>query len=164
MTTRTLVLLFGCVAGCMAPAKTPSLMPRAIERQSAAVEPVSVTPEARPIDTSLAARIAALISEVQSGAAEFTKAEGSAMAIAAGRGAAAGSEAWIAAEQARSALQAARQRSAAALGELDALVIAQVEAAADDSKTGGVEALRAAQMAAEAIVARQTARLDELSL
>ena len=156
--------LIMALAACMAPAKTPSLMPRAIERRGEAVDPVVPVPVAKSLDASLTAKIAALLAEATNGDAEFTKADGSgAGAIRAGRGAAAGSEAWILAEQARSALQAARQRSAAALGEIDSLLIAQAEAASIDPTVGGLSELRAAQAVAEAMVSRQNARLDDLS-
>lgn len=147
----------------MAPANPPSLAPRAIETRGEAVDPQPTTPAVRPLDASLSSRIAALLAEATSGDSEFAKAEASGSAtLAAGRKAAEGSEAWIAAQTAQSALEIARQRTASALAEIDSLVVAQAEATARDPSEGGLSELQAAQAVIEAMVNRQTTRIEEL--
>jgi hypothetical protein len=128
------------------------------------VEAAPVTPHSHPLDASLAAKISALLAEGASGDAEFSKAEtSSAGSLKSGRGAPQGSEAWVGAEQARSALEVARQRTAAALGEIDDLVIAQAEANTTDSSKGGLSELQAAQSVIEAMVNRQTRRIEAVT-
>jgi hypothetical protein len=152
------------LGGCMAPANPPSLAPRAIEMRADAVDPVPSMPPAQPLDSSLASRIAALLAEATAGDADFAKSEASgSSALAAGRKATEGSEAWIGAQAAQSALEVARQRTAAALGEVDSLVVAQAEAVARDPSTGGLSELQAAQAVIEAMVNRQTARIEQLT-
>ena len=63
----------------------------------------------------------------------------------------------------RSALQVARQRSAAALADLDALAIAYGEQTSRDATIGGLAEIQSALKEAEAIVNRQTARLETLN-
>lgn len=158
--------LFACafLMSCAAPANPPSLLPRAIEsRSSAESQPLSPVVAAK-IDAALLENLASLVAEAGAGNADFTSAERSgAAALAAGSGASLGSEPWIAAELVRSALQVARQRSAAALTEIDALAIAQNDRASRDATVGGLLEIQAAQTQVEAIVAAQTDRLDALS-
>jgi hypothetical protein len=160
----TTALLVFSLSGCMSAAQTPSLQPRAIESRGEAVEAPPQQPAVQPVDATLTAKIAALVAEAARGDAEFARTDTSTnAAIRAGRNARTGSEAWIAGEQARSALEAARQRTASALGEIDALVIAQVEAAASDPAKGGSVELQTAQSTIAAMVARQSARIEELT-
>ena len=161
---RVSILGAFAVSGCMAPANPPSLAPRAIEMRADVVEPVTSTPPARPLDASLASRIAALLAEASAGDADFAKTyASSAAAMRAGRGASEGSEVWIGAQAAQSALEIARQRTAAALAEIDSLVVAQAEAASRDASKGGLAELQAAQAVIEAMVNRQTVRIEELT-
>jgi hypothetical protein len=150
--------------GCAAPANPPSLMPRAIESRSevSPTPPPSIPPQ--PATVSLVAKIAALLAEAKAGERDFAKtsATGSA-ALKSGRAATPGSEAWIAAEQIQSALQVARQRSAAALAEIDTLAVTQAELETRDPSIGGFMQIQAAQAEVEAIVARQSATLENLS-
>ena len=67
-----------------------------------------------------------------------------------------GTEAWVNAQAARSSIQVVRDRSAAALAEVDSLAIGQN--ASDRPK--GIPELREAQVEIEAIVARQTAAIE----
>jgi hypothetical protein len=159
----TLVLSLAA-AGCVAPANPPSLMPRAIESR----RDVSPTPPpavaARPASASLMAKLAALLADAQAGERDFAKASATGgAALKAGRAAAPGSEAWIAAQQVQSALQVARQRSAAALAEVDTLAVTQGELESRDPAAGGFVQIQAAQAEIEAIVARQTAMLERLT-
>lgn len=118
----------------------------------------------RPVSAPMALQIARLVAEAKAGEADFAKVNQSGGAtVMAGRSAALGSEAWVAAELVRSALQVARQRSAAALAEIDSLAVMQGELAPRDPRAGGLAEIQAAQTEIEAIVTRQTARLDRLS-
>ncbi len=74
-----------------------------------------------------------------------------------------GSEAWIATEMARSALEVARQRSASALADVDALLVENTEAASGDNKVAGLAEILAVQSEIAAIVDRQTRRLNTLT-
>jgi light-regulated signal transduction histidine kinase (bacteriophytochrome) len=152
------------VYGCAAPANPPSLLPRAIETRPD-VSPISQTPVAlMPISASLAARLAQLVAEAKAGDLDFAKViKAGGTTVAAGRSATLGSEPWVAAEQVRSALQVARQRSAGALAEIDSLAVAQSELATRQSDAGGLTEILAAQAEVDAIVTRQTARLDALN-
>ena len=126
-------------AACSAPANPPSLLPRAIEKRSET--PVVAPPLAAPkaIDQTLAAKLNILLKEARAGEADFTETQASGnSALASGRNAPSGSEAWIAAEIVLSALQVARQRSASALSEIDTLAINQGEFASRDSTVGGL--------------------------
>ena len=97
----------------------PSLAPRAAE----AVDPRVPIPSeviAGPADPALAARIAELLADVRAGDAAFQSAAQDAERLAAAAGPAQ-SESWIAAQQALSAAVAAREPTARALGDIDAL-------------------------------------------
>lgn len=164
--TRTQLLLLVCffASACAAPANPPSLLPRAIETQALTTEPAPPPVLPGPIDAGLAKKIAVLLEEARSGDQAFVSAERSgAAALSAGHKAALGSESWIAAELVRSALQVARQRSAGALSEIDSLAITQGELASRNASIGGVSDIQLAQTEIEAIVSRQTARLDALN-
>ena len=152
------------MSGCVGPANPPSLMPRAIEAQANAPPPAPPVAVQKQIDASMAAKLAASIAEANAGDTDFLKADQGGMnTILAGNRAPEGSEAWVAAEVARSALQVARQRSAGALAEIDALAIAHAEAALRDPTIGGSAEIAAAQTGIETIVTRQTARLEALN-
>lgn len=158
------LLMCALLASCVALANPPSLLPRAVESRSSA-ESKPTSPVVAPvIDPALTKALAVLVAEARAGSADFASAERSgASALAAGAGAPFSSEPWIAAELVRSALQVARQRSAAALTDIDALAIAQNDRASRDATVGGLREIQAAQTRVEAIVAGQTARLDALS-
>ncbi len=164
MKTLAFPIICFVATACSTPANPPSLLPRAIEtRPEAAAQPSSVVLSKR-ITPALAAKINALLIEAKAGDAEFVATEVTGnSAVAAGRRALQGSEAWIAAELVRSALQVARQRSAGALAEIDTLAINQGELTSRDSTVGGLAEIIATQAAIEAIVARQTARLEALN-
>ncbi len=152
------------VVGCAAPANPPSLLPRAIEKQTetVAARPSMAAPAG--IAPALALKINALLIEAKAGNADFVKTEAAgSRTLVVGRNAPQGSEVWIAAELVRSALQVARQRSAGALAEIDTLAINQGEVAARTLTTGGLPEILSAQADIEAIVARQTARLEAFS-
>jgi hypothetical protein len=145
----------------MEAARPPSLAPRAVEKGEASQPATATVAAARPIEPALAGRIATLMASLRAGDADFAQAAASgASALAGGRGADTGTERWIAAQQIVSALQAARQRSADALAELDSLTVAQIRTTADDPSAGGLAELQAAQAEGAAIVTRQTAQIE----
>lgn len=149
MRSHTLLLvplLAGCAPGAMRP---PSLAPRAAEAIDPRV-PVPEAPVSMAVDPALQARLAALVAQAESGDLQF---RGSAPAAerAASAAGARGSESWVAAQQALSALVAARGPVTRALADVDAL------AAATLARLGGISAgdKSAIETAAEAI-----ARID----
>ena len=164
MKHRVPIAVLLLAGGCTSAAHPPSLAIRPVELTADVVKPDPVAPPIKPIDNTLTARIAALLADATAADADFSKAdERSATVIRAGVGAKAGSERWIAAEQARSTLIAARQRTTEALSSLDALVLTRVQAQAADATTGGLSELQSAQAVVDAMVTRQTTRLDDLS-
>jgi len=156
---NALILLPFAMAGCAGLDNIPSLAPRPVEKMGLGL-PVAPAPVvAVPASAELNARIAQLMTDVRAGETAFVAEERSnSRAITAGLRASEGSEAWIAGETARSALEAARQKSADALAALDQLL---VEASTEGG--AGLAEIGAAKEQADAIVSRQTARLDELS-
>jgi hypothetical protein len=102
---RSLLFLpvLSIVAACSTPATVePSLAPRAAE----AIDPRVPIPDAAPIgtvDSSLAARLEALVSTARGGVPAFEAQKAETSRLAAGAGAMA-SEGWIAAQQALSRL------------------------------------------------------------
>lgn len=154
---RWMTLLCLSAAACAAPADTPSLLPRPIER-AGLVEPQPATRIMKPIEDALAARIAEIVARARAGDVAFR------IALAQNQGALSktgpeGSEAWIAAQQARSALEAARQPAADALAEIDAFRIDHATQAANDDRLGGTVEIAAAQAEIAAIVERETASI-----
>jgi hypothetical protein len=116
------ILAFSSVAlGACAPAggPFPSLQPRAAEAIDPRV-PVERPMNDRPVTAGLAARLAELIAQANSGDAAFTPFADQAERLAAGAGPAQ-SESWVAAQQALSAAISAREPTARALGDIDAL-------------------------------------------
>jgi len=114
----------GCIAvavsACVAQSgPTPSLQPRAAEAIDPRV-PVEGKVNDRPVSPTLAARLSELVAQARSGDAAFAPAVEQAERLA---GSAGGpqSESWIAAQQALSAAVSAREPTARALGDIDAL-------------------------------------------
>jgi hypothetical protein len=152
------------LASCQTPADPPSLLPRAIERQQTFATPVPVPVVGQPADAALVAQLARLIADARAGDADFAAIErANASALAAGARAASGSEAWISAEMARSALEVARQKSANALADIDSLAVARTEQASRDAATAGLNEILSTQTEISAIVDRQTQRLKSFT-
>jgi hypothetical protein len=153
-----LALLPGALlAGCVTEGPFPSLAPRPDERLSID-EPVREAPIVAD-DPALQTRIAALIGEARQGDRSFDADYGAA-ASAAGRAGPAGSNGWIAAQQAISRVEAARGRTSDAATELHQLALersGQAMSAADR------QALDDAIAEADRLVADQQARIDRLS-
>ena len=137
----------------------PSLAPRAAE----AIDPRVPIPNevvAGPADPALMARIAELMAQIRAGDAAFHVAAEQAERLAAGAGPAQ-SESWIDAQQALSALVAARAPVTSAMADLDALAAGRV-VASGGLLPGDLAAIRAATDEATAIDQREAELIDRL--
>jgi len=106
------------LTACSAPGGPyPSLQPRAAEAIDPRV-PVVRPINDRPVTAGLAARLAALVDQAQSGDAAFDGAASVAERLAGGAGPPR-SESWIAAQEALTAAIAARRPTATAMGDID---------------------------------------------
>lgn len=150
------LLLSACTA---TPATGPSLAPRPAETIDPRV-PIPSEVVAGPADPALAARIAGLMAEVRAGDAAFQAAAGDAERLAATAGPVQ-SESWIEAQQALSALVAARAPVARAVADIDALAAARL-AAEGGIVPGDLAAIHAASAEAGAVAERQAAVIDRL--
>jgi hypothetical protein len=114
------------LSACAAPGGPyPSLQPRAAEAVDPRVPVVRPLNE-RPVSALLAARLAALVEQAQSGDAAFDGAMTSAERLAAAAGAAQ-SETWIAAQEALTAAIAARRPTATAGGDIDEIAATSLQ-------------------------------------
>jgi len=108
------------LSACSAPGGPyPSLQPRSAEAIDPRV-PVVRPMNDRPVNASLAARLAALVDQAQSGNAAFEGAASQAERLVAAAGAPQ-SESWIAAQVALTAAIAAQKPTATALGDIDGI-------------------------------------------
>ena len=142
-------------------ARYPSLARRPIESDAGAPA-ATTTPAAQtaPADPAIETQVTAEAARLDSGSATFGRAlADTRAAVTRATGQAAGSEAWIAAQQALSALDAARAPVVAALGALDALRFETAQRADPIDTTR----LDAAYARAEAADAEQRAALDSLT-
>jgi hypothetical protein len=115
---RTALLSILALTACSAPGGPyPSLQPRAAEAIDPRV-PVVRPINDRPVTAGLAARLAALVEQAQSGDAAFDGAASVAERLAGGAGPPR-SESWIAAQEALTAAIAARRPTATAMGDID---------------------------------------------
>lgn len=150
-----LLPLAACVEGQGA---FPSLAPRPIEQAANA----PVAPPAAPVvtgDPALDARVAALLADAERGEADFrARLPDSCAAWERGANAAEGSEAWIAAQTALSALGSARDPTVAALSDLDALVLERMQQSGVD-----LSGLIAAEERVGAMAQAQRDAMDALS-
>lgn len=163
MTKRLFSLLTLCLAACSNSISPPSLMPRAVEKQDGSKPKVVIPVNGAPASPALKSQIATALAKVKAGDKVFSETDAkNGRLIAVGRRASEGSEAWVVGQQAQSALETARQDSAAALAEIENLLLAQTQAAAGDPTVGGIAELTAAESEASEIVARQTDRLKDL--
>ena len=153
-----LVPLAAAAAGCAAPGPYPSLAPRPAEK-AYAEDAEERKPTPQPDDPALAREIDRLLAEARAGGADFDSAFPAAQAKA-GRAGAAGSDAWIEAQQALSRLETARARTTAALADLDRLGVER--ASAGTLGEGDAERLRAASEEAGALADAQADRLQRL--
>jgi hypothetical protein len=156
---RRAALLALLLSACTTPpAGEPSLAPRAAEAIDPRV-PIPSEVVAGPADPALTARIAELLNQVRSGDTAFQGAAQEAARLAAAAGAAQ-SESWIAAQQAISAMVAARAPVTGALADLDALAAARL--ASGGMQAGDLAAIRAASAEAGAVSEAEAAAIDRL--
>jgi hypothetical protein len=161
MSRSPLPLLFiaATLAGCAATGDFPSLAPRPIEK-TANEEPVAATAPIAGADAALLTRVTAIVESGESGHRAFlTEIAAARPAIERGSGTAEGSEAWVAAQQAYTAADAARGALTAALTDLDALRREQ----ADNANPGNQAALDQAAQRLGALDAEDNAALAELA-
>jgi hypothetical protein len=115
------------LAACSAPGGPyPSLQPRASEAIDPRV-PVTRPTNDRPVATTLAARLAALVDQARSGASAFDAAAAAAERLASAAGAPQ-SESWIIAQESLTAAVAARRPAATALADIDEIGARAVQA------------------------------------
>jgi hypothetical protein len=116
-----IVFLVGALAGCAAQSDNyPSLAPRPIERLSLA-EPSHPAPPAAVADPAAVARYTPQIEQARAADVDFRRVLGEERAtLVKGRGAAQGSDAWLAAQVSLSRIETARGPVAKALADLDA--------------------------------------------
>ena len=138
----------------------PSLARRSIElRANPAAPSVPVPALPEPATADLATALSGLGGDADRGDAAFRGALGAAeQAVAAARGSATESEAWVLAQVAISRLDAARAPSTLALAEIDQLVQSRALA----GEAAGAADLAAVQARLAALVAGQSATIDRL--
>ena len=146
------------IAACSAPGGPyPSLQPRAAEAIDPRV-PIVRPINDRPVTASLAAQLAALVDQARGGNAAFDGAASEAERLAASAGAPQ-SEGWIAAQEALTAAIAARKATATALGDIDGLAAAALQANSGIAPND-LAAIKSAQAEVGALDALQAARID----
>lgn len=125
MRISSLLLISAALLGlsaCGQPLQAPSLLPRAVEKQPIDM-PVAEASEAQtPVDPALQAAIAKQVAAAQAGDQEFAGRRAAAeQAVAKASGKAQGSEDWVQAQEAITALESARTQVRDAAGAIDAL-------------------------------------------
>ena len=158
---RRLVIIPTLALGaCSAPGGPyPSLQPRAaeaIDPRLPVVRPVND----RPVTAALAERLSALVDASRSGNAAFDSAASEAERLAATAGAPQ-TEGWIAAQEALTAVIAARRPTVTALGDIDALAASTLQAQGGLAPND-LAAITRAQAEVGALDARQAARVDAI--
>ena len=155
---RLLLPLMLLPAACASTtANEPSLAPRAAERIDPRL-PVEGPSLPAAADPALAGQLAGLVADARQGDAEFRAALPGARTTIGAAGPN-GSESWIAAQQALSALESLRAPAAKAAGDIDALAS---ERAASLGQTD-LAALEAAAAEVHAIAEQEAAAIEELS-
>ena len=158
--SASFIPLVAALTACAGPGGPyPSLQPRAAEAIDPRV-PVERPMNDRPVTAALAARLAELVGQAQSGDTAFQPAADQAEKLAAEAGAPQ-SESWIAAQEALTAAISAREPTAHALGDIDGLAAALLQS------QGGIApndlaAIQSAAAAVGALDQRQTQRIDAL--
>ena len=153
-------LLTIALAGCATPLpQGPSLAPRQAEAIDPRV-PVPEDPISTAVDPALAARLSALVAQAVAGHDRFQEAAGLAQRAAAAAGSRQ-SESWIVAQQALSALVAARAPVTRALGDLDALSAGRIQQLGGIA-AGDLQAIQAATARVAEIDRSEAALIDQL--
>jgi len=152
------LLPLAVLTACSAPGGPyPSLQPRAAEAIDPRM-PVVRPLNDRPVTASLAAQLSALVDQARSGNSAFDGAASEAERLAATAGGPQ-SEGWIAAQEALSAAIAARKQAVTALGDIDGLAAAALQAQGGFAPSD-LAAINRAQAEVGAIDSRQAARID----
>ena len=119
-TCISMIVLTGALTACSTEGGPyPSLQPRTAEAIDPRIQPLRPIND-RPVTAALASRLAALVDQARSGDAAFEPAAANAERLAAAAGSPQ-SESWITAQEALSAAIAARQATASAVADIDAL-------------------------------------------
>ncbi len=114
------IALFLSLSACGKAGNYPSLNPRPIEAKASGLltEPVADSVPLAPASPGVRATVDSAVNAAQAGDVEFNRALSSARSTAQGAGAS-GSESWIAAQMAISALERSRRPVKAAMSDLD---------------------------------------------
>jgi hypothetical protein len=147
------------LSACASSSAPHSLLPRPAEAIDPRVEVVRPMND-RPVDPTLAAQLSELVRQARSGDAAFQPAAAEAERLTAAAGSPQ-SESWVAAEQALSAAIAAREPTARAMGDIDALGAARL-AANGGLAPNDLAAIRQAGAEVGAIDARQAAAVTSM--
>lgn len=154
------LLLTAALVGCSVPdTRIPSLAPRAAEAVDPRM-PVAEPQLSNIADAGLRRELAALVAQAEAGDAQF-RAAAPAVERAASAAGPRESESWVVAQQALSALVAARGPVTRALGDIDELGAARIQ------RFGGIGAadMRALEAAAKRVAeidASEAALIDRL--
>jgi len=160
LATVTPLALSALLAGCAASGSYPSLLPRPAELAGAApAPPAPVTPVAAA-DAAINARLAQLLDQARTGQSAFEAAHAEAAATVS-RAGAAGSESWIAAQQAVSRLESARTPTVTALAELDAMARSRAETGIATAQAD-LDAIASAENQARTIAEAQEREIGRL--
>ena len=147
------------LAGCGAQVSAPTLAPRAVEKQPIEMPVTTATEAESPVDAALVAKIAALVASAEAGDKTFSELRlRTADVVSRASGTAQGGEAWVAAQEAVTALESARGPVHDAAGAVDALRVDPANAAA-----GNRNAIDAAAARIEAIERAEAAAIAELN-
>lgn len=162
ITRRFLPTIALILSGCAGAHEAyPSLAKRPAE--SARITDISPPPAPAPADGALKAQISQLTGQAQNGSATFDRAYATAdRAVRSAGNAAVSSDAWVAAQVAISAAEAARNDSVSALASLDTLYVERTNAMADGKAQGGVAEIDVARADVLAQVDSQNDRIDAL--
>ncbi len=152
MRTPAATIIFLLLSACASGNAPPSLLPRAAEAIDPRI-PVVKPMNHRPTDPSLARRLTELVDQARSSDAAFRPAAAEAQRLAEVAGASQ-SESWIAAEEALTRAIAARDATARALGDIDALGAIRLQANAGLAPND-LEAIKSAGAEVGAIDERQ---------
>lgn len=152
-------LLLLSVAACAKPGTYPSLNVRPIEGKASGLltEPAAEPTAVAPATPAVQAKVDAAIAAARAGAQAFDSDLPATRSAAAAAGAS-GSEGWIAAQMAISALERSRAPVKMALSDLDAMLRAALSAPPGED----LARIEAAIRSVEAIDAQQTDAMDAL--
>ena len=155
------ILFYALLTAACAAARNgaPSLAPRAAEAIDPRV-PVTSSSPAIPADAALTGRLAELVARARQGDAAFETAAAEADRLAAGAGSPE-TESWVVAQQALSVAVAAREQTARAMADIDALAATRL------AERGGIgpadlAAIKAAAGDVAALDQRQAERVERI--